>query len=376
MDFSLSEEQILLRDSVEKYVADHCDVARHRALCEQGRGFEQQQWEQFAALGWLSVPFAEAHGGFGGGAADVMVVSQALGTALVREPFLMTVVVCGGLLSAAGSEAQQARYLPGIIDGTRQWALGFAEDNATFDLDDVATSATAEGDGYVLHGTKLAVLNGDAADSLIVTARTDNGLALFVVDSTTSGLTREAFTVVDGSRGADIVLDGVRVGADALLGQPAATLEVLEATVNQAVVAMGADALGAMQSLLQETVQYTKTREQFGQPIGKFQALQHDMADMYIKVEETQSLLLNAAIALDEKSAEAPLACAALKAKFSEAGMCVAKQAVQLHGGIGMTDELIVGHHYKHLLLLSKLFGDADFWVRRYAELDSGARAA
>lgn len=376
MDFSLSEEQVLLRDSVEKYVADRCDVARHRALCAQGKGFDPQQWKQFAELGWLSVPFAAEHGGFDGGSADVMVVAQALGGALVREPFLMTVVVCGGLLAALGDEAQQARAIPAIIDGSAQWALAFAEDNATFDISDIATIAEPQGDGYVLQGKKQAVLNGDAAGQLIVSANTPEGVSLFFIDASAEGVSRHPFTLVDGSRGADIVLDGVKVSGDALLGKCGEGVQALSAAIDRAVVAMGADALGAMKSLLEATVSYTKTREQFGQPIGKFQVLQHDMADMYMKVEETQSLLLNAAIALDEKSEDAPLACAALKAKFAEAGMFVAKQAIQLHGGIGMTDELIVGHHYKRLLLLSKLFGDADFWVQRYAELDAAYQAA
>lgn len=376
MDFSLSEEQVLLRDSVEKYVADHCDVARHRALVEQGAGFDAKLWEQFAELGWLSVPFAAQHGGFDGGAVDVMVVAQALGQALVREPYMVTVVLCGGVLTAAGSEAQQSQEIPSIIDGTRQWALAFAEDNSTYDLADVAVTAAHSSEGYTLQGAKLGVLNAESADKLIVSANTGDGLGLFIVEPTAAGVSVEPYTTVDGGRAADITFNDVSLSNEALLGQAGGAEDYLRAAIDRAIVAMGADALGAMKCLLDETVQYTKTREQFGQPIGKFQALQHDMADMYLKVEETQSLLLNAAIALDENSAQASLACAALKAKFSEAGMFVAKQAIQLHGGIGMTDELIVGHHYKHLLLLSKLFGDADYYVERYASLDAAARAA
>lgn len=376
MDFSLSEEQILLRDSVEKYVADHCDVARHRALVEQDKGFDPALWQQFAELGWLSVPFAVEHGGFEGGAAGVMVVAQALGSALVREPFMVTVVLCGGVLSSVGTQAQQALGIPSIIDGSTQWALAYAEDNSTYNLQDIATTATQDGQGYRLTGAKCAVLNGEAAGKLIVSANTDDGMALFIVDARTEGVAIDAYTTVDGSRAADITFANVAVPADALLGEPGSAADTLRNVIDSAIVAMGADALGAMRSLLDETVQYTKTREQFGQPIGKFQALQHDMADMYIKVEETQSLLLNAAIALDENNPEAPLACAALKAKFADAGMLVAKQAVQLHGGIGMTEELVVGHHYKHLLVLSKLFGDSDYYVERYAQLDAALRAA
>lgn len=368
MDFSLSEEQILLRDSVEKYVSDHCDVARHRALCAAGKGFDVAVWQQFAELGWLSVPFAEEHGGFAGGAAGVMVVAQALGNGLVREPFLHTVVTCGGLLQAAGNAQQQAQYIPSIIDGNAQWAFAYAEDNASYDLGAITTSVSADGDSYSLTGKKIAVLNGDAADHIVVSAKTEQGVSLFIVNANSDGVNRDTFVAVDGSGGAVIGFDGVQAER---LGEAGTGLSTMRTAIDNAIVAMGAEALGAMQALLDETVNYTKTREQFGQPIGKFQALQHAMADMYMKVEETRSLLLNAVIQLDEGSVEAPAACAALKVKVAEAGRLVAQQAVQLHGGIGMTDELSVGHHYKRLLLLGKLFGDEDYYVNRFAELDA-----
>lgn len=375
MDFSLTEEQVLLRDSVEKFVVDHCDVARHRARCAEQAGPDPAVWQQFAELGWLSVPFSEAQGGFDGGAVDIMVVAQALGGALVREPYLETVVLCGGILADVGSEAQQGAHLPPIIAGESHWALAFAEDNSSFHLDTITTSVQEEGGGFVLSGQKVAVLNGEAATAFIVSARDADGLSLFIVDADAPGVTREGFSAVDGSRGAHVSFENVHVDQHALLGQRSGGLPVLQGAVDRAIVAMAAEGLGAMKSLLSETVNYTKTREQFGQPIGKFQVLQHDMADMYIRVEETQSLLLNAAIALDEGRDDAALACAALKAKLCEAGMFVAKQAIQLHGGIGMTDELIVGHHYKRLLLLSKLFGDEDFYVQRYVELDAASAA-
>lgn len=375
MDFSLSEEQVLLRDSVDKYVSENCGVDRHRALCAAQQGFDQATWQQFAELGWLSLPFGEEMGGFAGGATDVMVVSEALGKGLVREPFLHTVVSCGGLLHRGGNAAQQGQYIPAIIEGSSQWALAFAEGNSSYDLTAVATTAAAEGNGYQLNGHKYAVLNGDCADYLVVTARTSGvtgdatGLGLFIVDTSLPGVTRANFVAVDGSCGAHIQLDSVQLDADCLLGDLDQGLGLLEAAIDGAIVALGGEALGAMQSLLAATVEYTKTRQQFGQPIAKFQALQHRMADMYLKVEETRSLLLNAAIQLDEGSAEAAAACAALKVKVSEAGRYVAQESVQLHGGIGMTDELGVGHYYKRLMVLAKLYGDESYYLQKFADL-------
>jgi alkylation response protein AidB-like acyl-CoA dehydrogenase len=381
VDFSLSEEQVLLRDSVDKYVREHGGVERHRELCKSDPGFDPAAWQQFAALGWLSVPFAEALGGIAGGAADLMVMGEALGRGLVREPFLYTVVTCGGLLQRGGNAAQQQRYIPDIINGAAQWAFAFAETKTGYDLSKIDTIAQRSGNTYELTGNKLAVLNAHCANHLIVSARIlgpageDAGITLFIIDADSPGVVRENFVAVDGSRGAHVQLDKVLLSEAQVLSEVNSGLSLVEAAIDTAIVALGAEALGAMQSLLSATVEYTKTREQFGQPISKFQALQHRMAEMYMKVEETRSLLLNAAIALDEASAESAAACAALKVKVSEAGRFVAQQAVQLHGGIGMTDELCVGHHYKRLMVLGKLYGDEAYYLQKYADL-AAAHAA
>jgi alkylation response protein AidB-like acyl-CoA dehydrogenase len=371
VDFSLSEEQVLLRDSVSRYVADNCGVERHRALCAKQQGFDTATWQAFAQLGWLGVPFSEEFGGFDGGATDLMVVAEALGQGQVREPFLTTVVTCGGFLHRGGSSEQQARYIPAIIDGSAQWAFAFAENNSSYDLERITTTARSVADGYVLDGAKYAVLNGESADHFVVTAKTPDseGLTLFIVDAAQNGVHREGFITVDGSAGAHVRFDGVQLDATQVLGEVGVGLPLIESVIDTAIVALGGEALGAMQALLDATVEYTKTREQFGQPISKFQALQHRMADMYMKVEETRSLLLNAAIALDEGSAESAAACAALKVKVSEAGKYVAQQAVQLHGGIGMTDELSVGHHYKRLMVLAKLYGDESYYLQKFSDL-------
>lgn len=380
MDFSLSEEQTLLRDSVDKYVREHCSVERHRALRATELGFDPNAWRDFAQLGWLCIPFSEELGGIGGGAIDLMVVGEALGRGLVREPFLATVVTCGGFLQQGGSPVQQQRFIPPIISGAEQWAFAFAEKSSGYDLGRIETSARRVGDGFVVNGVKLAVLNAHCAQHLVVSARTRgsvgerSGVTLFIVDVNAPGVSRESFVAVDGSRGAHVHLDSVLLGDEQVLGEVDKGLPLAERVIDGAIVAIGAEALGAMQALLDTTVEYTRTREQFGQPISKFQALQHRMADMYLKVEETRSLLLHAAILMDEKSAESAAACAALKVKVAEAGRFVAQQAVQLHGGIGMTDELCVGHHFKRLMLLEKLYGDEDWYLQKFAAL--AARAA
>ena len=373
MDFSLTEEQVMLRESVEKYVADHGGVERHRRLSKTELGFDQAAWQSFAELGWLALPFSEADGGLGGSVTDLMVICESLGRGLVREPYLHTAISCGGLLSDAGSDVQRAQYLPPLIDGAAQWAFAFAEQNSGYDFCCIDSSVVSRGDEYCLSGKKIAVLNGHIADHFIVTALTDpndpGSLSLFIVDAGRPGIARSNFTALDGSRGAVLGFDNVVLSAESLLGEAGAASDLIENTLDKAIIALGAESLGAMQVLLDTTVEYTKTREQFGQPIGKFQALQHRMAEMYLKLEETRSLLFNAAIALEQGSPEAPSACAGLKVKLAEAGRFISHESVQLHGGMGMTDELIVGHLFKRLLLLAKLYGDDDYYLERYVRL-------
>ena len=378
MDFSLSEEQQQLRDSVSRFVADNCDVERHRRLCSDPLGFDPRAWRQFAELGWLAIAFSEAQGGIGGNAVDVMVITEALGRGLVREPFLHTAITCGAFLRLGATDAQQAHYIPGIIDGSTQWAFAFAEEGSGYEFEASRCSAESVDGGWRLDGHKTTVLNGHCADYLVVSARChadSDSLSLFVVDASLPGIIIEPFRSVDGSCGATVGLEAVQLDSHCLLGEAGQAMSLIEAVVDETIVAMGGEALGAMQALLDTTVEYTRTREQFGQPIGKFQALQHRMADMYLKVEEVRSLLYNAAIAVSEGSAEAGQACAALKVKLAEAGKFVSQEAVQLHGGIGMTDELVVGHHFKRLLLLSRLYGDEDWYLQRYIELGGQAAA-
>jgi len=374
VDLSFSEEQQLLKESVARFVQDHCGMEQRRRLRASPEGFDRETWRAFAELGWLALPFSSNYGGLDGSPIDVMVLMEQFGRGLVAEPYLVNVVICGGLL-AAGSPAQAERHVPPLLGGETQWALGFAETGSRYDLAAIATTARPEGDGFVLQGHKLAVLNAHIADTLIVTARTTEdasqgqGPSLFIVDAAADGVAREPLALVDGTRGAHLRLDQVRVGPDALLGQPGAALEPLETVVAHASVAMGAEALGAMEALLEQTVSYAKTRVQFGQPIGSFQALQHRMADMYLHCQNLRSLLYYAAIALAEGREDARRAASALKVKLGESGRFVAQQAVQLHGGIGMTDELAISHYFKRLLLLNTLFGDAEHHLDRYMDV-------
>ncbi len=371
MDFSYNETQQLLFDGVTKFVSDHGGVEQHCTTSEEEK---QVLWRKFAELGWLAAPFSEQHGGLAAGSADMMLITEALGKGLLSEPFQSTVVCCGGFLRHGGSEQQQEQYIPSIVDGSKQWAFAFAEKSSGYDLASVSLSAESN-DGFRLNGEKIAVVNGANADYYVVSARTsgdqraNNGISLFVVDASAPGLERESFVTLDGRTGANLRFSNVAVGAESILGEEGSGRDLLERVLNESIVAIAGEALGAMQQLLDATVEYTKTREQFGQPISKFQVLQHRMVDMYLRLEETRSLLFDAAIQVDTRSDAAAKACAALKVKVCEAGRFVSQQAVQLHGGIGMTDELAVGHFLKRLQVLATLYGDEDYYLEKYVAL-------
>jgi alkylation response protein AidB-like acyl-CoA dehydrogenase len=373
MDLSLSDEQQMLKDTVARVAQEYCSIEKRRNLRDGEDGFDRELWQQFAELGLLALPMAEEDGGFGGSAQDVMVVMEEMGRGLSLEPYLVNVVICGGFLRAA-TAAQRSTHLPALIAGDSQWAFAFAEPKSRYNLADVRATAVSENGGYRLDGDKIAVLNGHCADFLIVTARTSgeqrdqSGISLFIVDAAAAGIERSSYPLVDGSHGADIEFKGVQLPAESLLGSLDGALLLVEDVVALALVAMGAEAVGAMDALLEQTVEYTKTREQFGQPIGKFQALQHRMADMYLQCQSLRSLLYYAAIARDEQRPDMLQAASGLKVKLGEASRFVAQQAVQLHGGIGMTDELGISHYFKRLLLLSSLFGDDEHHLDRYLQ--------
>jgi len=376
MDFSFSDEQTLLADSVEKFVANDYPFETRQKLARSQAGFGEANWRTFAELGWLGIPFAEADGGFGGGAVDLMILMEHFGKGLVVEPYLSSVVLAGGALKLAGSKSQKTEWLAGVIDGSKQGALAFAEPQGRFNLADLLTTAGAENGGYLLNGAKCVVLGAPSADFLVVSARTSggqrdaDGISLFLVPSDAPGVSRRDYPTVDAFRASEIAFNDVHLGADALLGEAGKGYAVLEQVIDGGILAVGAEAVGCMEVLYKATVEYCKTRQQFGQPIGKFQVLQHRMVDMFMEHEQSKSLMYMAAMRLDEGYDDAAKkAVSAFKVQVGKSGRFVGQSAVQLHGGMGMTDELSVGHYFKRLTTIDTLFGNGDFHLKRFGAL-------
>jgi pimeloyl-CoA dehydrogenase small subunit len=374
MDFTLSEEQQLLKDSVERFVRDEYEFEKRRKLAKSDEGFSRNNWRKMAELGWLGAGLPEEFGGIGGGAVERMIVMEQIGRGLMLEPYFATVVLGAGLLLEAGSPEQKQALLPKLAAGELLLAFGHAERQARYDLEDVATKAEKAGKGWRLSGEKSVVLHAAAADKLIVSARTSggrrdrDGVSLFLVDKGAKGLSRRDYPTVDGLRASELALDGVE--AEAALGQIGKGLPVVERVVEQAVAALCAEAVGAMQVLHDVTNEYLKTRVQFGRPIGQFQVLQHRMVDMFMEVEQSRSMMLLATLRLAEEDArERARAASAAKVQIGRSGRFVGQQAVQLHGGMGMTDELNVGHYFKRLTMIDMSFGNVDWHLKRFAAL-------
>lgn len=376
MDFSFSEEQTLLSDSVEKFIQNDYSFEARRNITATDAGYSPANWRTFAELGWLGVPFAETDGGFGGSAVDIMILMEQFGRGLVVEPYLASVVLAGGALKVAGSPAQKESLLRGLIDGSKQAAFAFAEPQGRFNLADLTTTATSQGDGFLLSGYKCVVLNGPAADFLVVSARTSGeqrdsaGISLFIVPADAAGVSRRNYPTVDAFRASEVTFENVVLDADALLGPLGEGFPIIEQVIDEATLAVGSEAVGCMEVLYKATVEYCKTREQFGQPIGKFQVLQHRMVDMFMEHEQSKSLMYMAAMRMDEGYDDAAKkAISAFKVQVGKSGRFVAQGAVQLHGGMGMTDELNVGHYFKRLTMIDTLFGNVDFHLKRFGAL-------
>ncbi|MEC7413772.1 MAG: acyl-CoA dehydrogenase family protein [Pseudomonadota bacterium] len=376
MDFSFTEEQTLLQESVSRFMQNDYGFEARQKNANTEQGFSAENWQTFAELGWLGVPFSEADGGFGGGAIETALMSEQFGRGLLIEPFLATVILAGGAIKHGGSEEQKSQYLPGIIDGSKHAALAFVEPQARFNIADITTTATADGDGYVLNGYKAVVLNGPQADFLVVSARTsgeqrdEDGVSLFVMDAATAGISRRDYPTVDAFRASEITFENVKIGADSLVGEAGKGLPILQQAIDDGVLSVGAEAVGCMEVLYKDTVEYCKQREQFGQPIGKFQVLQHRMVDMFMEHEQSKSLMFMAAMRMAEGyGAEAQKAVSAFKVQVGKSGKFVGQNAVQLHGGMGMTEELNIGHYFKRLTIIDTLFGNVDFHLQRFGAL-------
>jgi len=374
MNFELSEEQQMLQDSVARFVQDNYELEKRTELVAGKQGFSDENWKTIAELGWLGMPFAEADGGFGGNQVDTMVMMEQMGKGLVLEPFLASIVLGGGALKRAGSAEQKAALLPGVMDGTRQLTLAYAEPQSRFDLHDVTTTARAEGDGFVLNGHKSMVLNAATASEIIVSARTSGGqideagISLFIVDPKADGVKLESFPTVDGLRASEISFENVALEAGALLGDLGDGFSVLNDTANDGILAVAAEAVGALEVLYKDTVAYTQEREQFDHPLSDFQVLQHRMVEMFMEYEQCKSLLYRATLeSAQGDAATAQRTVHALKHLIGKAGIFIGENAVQLHGGMGMTEELRVGHYFKRLLVIDSQFGNADFHLQKFA---------
>ena len=374
MDIQLTEEQELLRGSLQRLLRDRYDFDARRKIVATDEGWSRKHWSAFAELGLCAAPFQESSGGLGGGPLATMIVMREFGRNLVVEPFLETVVLAGGLIEDVGSQAQHDAFLPQIMAGESIWALAWAEGRSRYDFNNVATTARRQGEVYVLNGTKATVIGAPWADKLIVSARTSgeprdrSGVSLFVVDRQSANLHLQSFKTIDGRRAAEIMLMNVQVPASQLLGTEGEGVAALEACRDRAIAALCAEAVGAMSELNSVTLEYAKTRKQFGVALGTFQVLQHRMVDMFIALEEAISLTQHLNLSLATGEPHGSKLASGAKSKVGYAARFIAEQAIQLHGGMGMSDELNVGHYFKRIASINVQFGDPTYHLTRYAQ--------
>jgi len=373
MDFDLSDEQRLLKDSVDRMIANRYGFEARKGYRAAPEGWSREIWAQFAEIGLLGLPFTEEQGGFGGGPVDTAMVMEACGRALVVEPYFATIVACGALLRYAASDSQLQALVPGIAAGERVLAYAQIERQSRNSLNDVATQAERDGDGWRITGDKSLVLHGDSADTLLVTARTAgkhrerHGIGLFLVQADAPGVTRRGYPTQDGMRAAEISL--INAPAEAL-GDPAEALPMLERANDEMLAALCAEAVGVMDAMHVMTVDYMKTRKQFGRAIGDNQALQHRAVDMYVSLEQARSMALYATMMASEQDPlERQRAMHAAKVQIGRSGRHIGQEAVQLHGGIGVTMEYAVGHHFKRMTMIERGFGDTDSHLAALARL-------
>ena len=373
MDFSFTEEQQLLRSSIARFLQDQYSIDTRRDIIASETGWRRDYWEQFAELGLLAAAFPEADGGFRSSPADTLVIMEEFGKGLVVEPYLPTAILGSAFLCGGASEAMRADLIPSIIEGETLLAFAYAEPQGRYNLADLATTAQKDGGSYVINGHKAVVIGAPMADKFIVTTRTAgqqrdrDGITVLLVDSNASGVSRRDYTTIDGSRASEVMFDNVRVDAEAVIGEPDSGLPLIEAAVDAGIAAICAEALGAMKTINDMTVEYAKTRQQFGAPIGRFQVLQHRMVDMLIAYEQAVSMTYMVHLKLEETPVERAKAAAAAKVQIGKAGRYIGQQAVQIHGGMGMTDELALGFYFKRLTMIDTQFGNVDHHLRRYA---------
>ncbi|HWU79850.1 MAG TPA: acyl-CoA dehydrogenase family protein [Caulobacter sp.] len=381
MDFNFTEEQSMLRDTIASFLQDKYDFETRRKIVSSDSGWRADYWKAFAEeLGILGAPFSEDLGGLGGGAIDNMIVMEEFGKALVIEPYLGTVVIGGGFLKHSG-HSNAASVIEGIIGGTTTIAFAYAEPQARYTWRDLKTTAKKDGAGYVLNGHKAVVVGAPFATHLVVTARTGGaqrdagGVSVFLVDKSLPGIVTRDYPTVDGNRASEVYFENVSLPADALIGEEGNGLPLVEKVIDEATVAVGAEAVGVLRRLHEGTLDYAKQRKQFGTAIANFQVLQHRMVDMFIEVEQSVSMTYMATIKVDESAAERAKAVSAMKVRVGRACKFVGQNAIQIHGGMGMTDELAIGHYFKRASLIEGLFGSVDHHLKRYESLSFDAAA-
>jgi len=371
MDFDFSEEQQLLADSLRKYLGNEYGFEARKAAINSAAGISESAWSAFAEMGLTAIPFAEDDGGFGGGAVDLMSAMEACGEALVVEPLLDVVALAARLLARTGSAAQRAAVLPGVIDGSRRIAFAYLERGRRYETAPANTTALRDGAGWRIEGEKTVVIGAPLAQHILVSAATASGASLFMVDHAAAGVTLNAYRTVDGQRAADVRLAGVTVGADALIGAEGQAQAAIDEALDFATALLCADGVGAMQYACDATLEYLKTRKQFGTPIGAFQALQHRMVDMVMECEQARSMAILAACRIDGGATpgDRARAVSAAKVRIADAARKISQEAIQLHGGMGMTEEMKVSHTFRRLTTIAQRFGDADHHLERYAAL-------
>ena len=363
----------MLADSVEKFISNDYHFEARQKYASSKTGYSADVWQTFAELGWTAVTLSEEDGGFDGGPVETMILMQQFGRGLVVEPYLANVILAAGVLRRSATESQKSKWLQPLVGGKLQAALAFVEPQSRYDIANIETTATADGDDWVLNGSKGVVLNGGNAGLLIVPARTSgestsvDGITLFAVDSKADDVSIRAYPTVDGHQAAEITLNDVKAGSDAILGEVGKGYATLEATIDEATLAICAEAVGIMRSLTDKTVEYSKSRVQFGVPIGSFQALQHRMVDMLTACEQSYSLLIWATMVNADGGDDAKRAVNALKYQIGVAGKLVGEEAVQIHGAMGVTWDLDVAHLFKRLTTIGQMFGNADWHLDKLA---------
>ena len=377
MDLSISEEQSAIRDVISRFIENEYDFEKRMSIAEGDSAFDSDVYNFFVEQGFTAIPFSEEDGGLNGGPVETMLIMKEIGRGLVLEPYLENVILAGGVLKRLATDDQKSKWLSNIINGELQSTLAFTEPQSRFNLNDVATVAKENGDKVIINGKKSFVLNGKEADIIIVPARTSGsqtetaGISLFVVESDLPGITKNNYKTVDGHSASEITFKNVEVNKDNLLGEIGKGYQTLESTIDDAILAVCAEATGIMKSLHDKTVEYSKNRVQFGVPIGGFQALQHRMVDTLMACEETESILLWALTTNQDDSSSLKKAISGLKYQIGTAGKHVGQEAVQLHGGMGISWELDIAHFFKRLSSIEILFGNADFHMKRFLTLSN-----